>query len=312
MKKYILFVIILLLAVPAFSQQELPNSGFEEWTEVLNSKNEVMFEAITGEFWDSLNKLRLLGGPVTMEKTDDAHSGNYAVRLETKAFGTFKITGLIISGFFDSKADPGKNMMEGKPFTGMPGKLTSYIKSSPKNGDSSAIYINLTRWNDNKRDTIAEASIAIGREISEYERFDLLLDYYLQGVQPDTIKVTFLSSVGGRNFTGGEGTQPQLGSAMYVDDVYLEYPSGVKSPLFQQATAKAIIDNQQEYLEIRSEKDIEGKHLQIFDSFGNVSLEQKITYPYVYDVSDYPSGAFFFNILDDKNIYDHGNFIITR
>jgi hypothetical protein len=312
MRNIIILITILCTAVPVFSQQDLPNSGFEEWQEVLNSKNELMFEAITGDFWDSLNKLRLLGGPVTMEKTDDAHSGNYAVRLETKTFGTFKITGLIISGYFDSKADPGKNMMEGKPFTGTPEKLISYLKAFPKEGDSSAIYINLTRWNGDKRDTIAEASIAIGEEISEYERFELALDYHLTGVQPDTIKVTFLSSVGGRNFTGGEGTQPKIGSAMYVDDVYLEYPSGVKSPLFQKINSKAIIDKQQEYLEVRSEHNIEGRYLQIFDSKGNVLLEQRMEYPYFYNVSKYPSGAYFFNIFDDKNIFDHGTFIIKR
>jgi hypothetical protein len=312
MRNIILLVTIFCLAVPVFSQEEIPNSGFEEWQEVLNSKNELMFEAITGDFWDSLNKLRLLGGPVTMEKTDDAHSGNYAVRLETKAFGTFKITGLIISGYFDSKADPGKNMMEGKPFTGTPEKLISYLKAFPKEGDSSAIYINLTRWDGNKRDTVAEASIAIGREISEYEKFELPLDYYLTGIQPDTIKVTFLSSVGGRNFTGGEGTQPQIGSAMYIDDVYLEYPSGVKSPLFQKNNSLVFVDRQQENLEVISDKNIDGKYLQIFDSKGNVLLEQTIEYPYTYNVSKYPSGAYFFNIFDDSRIFDHGNFIIMR
>ncbi len=312
MKKSMILLITIILTANVFAQTQLPNSGFEDWQEVLNSKSELMYESLSGDFWATLNKLRLLGGPVTVEKTEDTHSGNYAAKLETKGFGTFRITGLIISGYFDSKADPGENMVEGKPFTAMPDKLGAFIKNHPKNGDSSAIYINLTKWNGTSRDTIAEASISFGREISEYELIELNLNYYRRDIEPDTIKVTFLSSVGGRNFTGGEGTQPQIGSTMYIDNCFLEYTSGVQTPLFQVSNARAVLDRQQDYIEIFSENNIEGNNLQIYNAKGEVLLMDLLAYPYIFDVSAYPSGTYYFNIVDNNKIYDHGNFLIIR
>lgn len=309
MKQLIIFLII---SVTALSQTELPNPGFENWDNVYNSKDEFMYEELTGDFWETLNKLRLLGGPVTVEKTDNANTGNYAVRLETKEFGTFRITGLLMSGFFDSKADPGENMKEGKPFTGKPSKLIAHVMNFPKNNDSAAIYINLTKWKNDKRDTIAEASMGIGREILEYEPVELILDYYMPNTSPDTIKIVFLSSAGGRNFTGSSGSQPQIGSVLYVDDASLEYTSGITLPLIEENTNILRYDSFSDLIIINKEENIIGKTIRIFDQNGKIYISKKLSPPYMINAQYLPQGAFFYNIHNGNELLNSGNFMIIR
>lgn len=309
MKQIFIFVLI---SVTAFSQTELPDPSFENWENVYNSKDEFMYEDLTDDFWETLNKLRLLGGPVTVEKTENANSGNYAVRMETKEFGTFRITGLLMSGFFDSKADPGENMKEGKPFTGKPAKLIAYVMNFPENNDSAAIYINLTRWQNNKRDTIAEASMSIGREISEYEPVELLLDYYLPESTPDTIKVVFLSSAGGRNFTGNSGSKPQLGSVFYVDDASLEYLSGVSLPLIEDNNSMVYYDGLSDMIYIKTEEDLQGKKIAIFDQNGKIYVNEIVFPPYTINARNLPQGAYYYNILDGNKLIESGSLLIIR
>jgi len=151
----------------------LADPDFEYWKEFYGTKGEFLYEDPIGNWWTTLNKLKLITGPVTATKTADAHSGNYALRLETMSYGSFIITGLLMTGVFDPNM-PGY-VIQGKPFTVKPTKFTGYFKYYPVNHDTCSIYIGIYRFNQTlmRRDTIADAYLTVSDTVSQYKLFEL-------------------------------------------------------------------------------------------------------------------------------------------
>ncbi|MEI6822464.1 MAG: PCMD domain-containing protein [Bacteroidota bacterium] len=203
------------------------NSGMEYWTKTI--QNNVTYEEPSG-WWTSLNSLAKLGGPVTVSKTTDKHSGNYAVKLESVLWGSdtssssLLIPGLLAVGKFIT-SDP--FILQGKPFTSKPLKLQGYFKYNSVNNDSAVIYAKLSKYSDIKgySDTIAEASFVIKNSISNYQLLDIPFNYYINNLTPDSVSIVFVSSGDGRNFKG------QVGSTLYIDDIKFVYSNKKKIKL---------------------------------------------------------------------------------
>ncbi|MFH1050186.1 MAG: PCMD domain-containing protein [bacterium] len=242
MNKYIIISIVILTASLLLSCKDtptnhkkpddtlfvpVPNFTFEEWTTTYNDKNEYMYEEPKGGFWTTTNRLRLLGGPVTTEKSTDAYAGQYAARMETKQFGTLIINGMVLAGEFNPDKYPNKpNFINtGQPFTGKPVRLKGYYKYQGVDRDSGSVFFAMTKWNTQlkKTDTIAECWRVLGNT-STWDSFDIALNYYYPDVDPDSIRIAVISSTQGRYFTDPENTR--VGSVMYVDELSMEMPGG--------------------------------------------------------------------------------------
>lgn len=198
----------------------LSDGDFENWK--VHTEGEVSYEVPESEWWGSLNMLATLGSPLTMTKTEDAHSGNYAVQLETVNWGDqLAIPGILAAGYFDETQPIAENLMLGRPYTETPVLLSGYFKYFPAEQDTLVMYTNLTRFNTetNTRDTIAEADFTSDQLFDEYTKFELFYDYYLPEVTPDTINILFLTSVSGQEFLG------HIGSKLIIDDltILVEY-----------------------------------------------------------------------------------------
>jgi hypothetical protein len=115
-------------------------------------------------------------------------------------------------------------IMLGKPFTDKPSKFKGWYKYMPVSGDSAGGVAMLTRFNmgTGKTDTIAKANIMFKNSVSIYTEFNLDFDYKITGLNPDTIIMVFTSSADGGNFNG------QVGSTLLIDDVSLEYITGLQ------------------------------------------------------------------------------------
>ncbi len=185
------------------------NGNFESWTII--TQNAISFEEPSGGFWATLNPLAKLNGPITVVKTNDAQNGNYAALLETKDWGNITIPGLLVSGVFLPQ-DP--FVFQGKPYTNRPYSINGYYKYLPQNGDSAVIYSKLSRFNPIKgqQDTIAQMSFIVSSETPNYTLFSLVFDY-TSDLIPDSITITFVSSIQGNNFKG------QSGSKLFIDNV---------------------------------------------------------------------------------------------
>ena len=199
----------------------------EYWTKTV--QNNLTYEEPSG-WWTSLNSLAKLGGPVTISKTTDKHSGKYAVKLESKYWGTdTTATGLLIPGLLTIgtfiTAEP--FVLQGKPFTAKPAKFQGYFKYTSVKSDSAVIYAKLSKFNQLKgsSDTIAVAKMVVLNSVNSYQLFDLNFDYMLPALTPDSLSIVFVSSGGGQNFKG------QAGSTLFIDDIKLVYSKNKKQKI---------------------------------------------------------------------------------
>lgn len=162
--------------------------------------------------WYSLNTLTQFGYPATLERTTDAHSGNFAVLLESKN-GTFgDLTGLLVSGeLIQPNGSPDFTKIK-LPFTLRPGKVNYYFKSDPEPGDTCAVMFMLTRWNAamQKADTVGIASSKHGDSIGIYQLAEVNIEYFLP-LTPDSAFFLASSSLDGFN--------PSVGSRFWIDDL---------------------------------------------------------------------------------------------
>lgn len=195
----------------------LPDGNFEQWALSAQST----FEEPASGWWTTLNVLKNLGGPETVFKVSDKNTGAYAAKLVTGMWNDLLIPGLLISGTFDFNAP--NMVIQGKPFTQKPLKLKGYYKYTSVNGDSAAIYSNITRYNTqtSQRDTIAEVRFPVLNTVSAYTLFEIDYNYLLTDVTPDSLTIVFSSSADGANFNG------QTGSTLFIDDISLLLPGKI-------------------------------------------------------------------------------------
>lgn len=202
------------------AQTSIPNGDFEVWT----TPPLAAYQEPGGGWFTTLNTLASLGGPVTVEKSTDAHSGSYSAMLTTRTWGTLTIPGLVVTGEFDFQ-NP-RFLIQGKPFTDQPNAFHGWYKFLPIGSDSAGIAALLTRWNVGamRRDTLAIAALSVVTAASAWTSFDLPFYYLQTGVSPDTIIMALVSSGDGQNFNG------QTGSTLWVDDLSLEYATATPNP----------------------------------------------------------------------------------
>lgn len=311
MKIYILFIIsFLLFRFLAFSQTDIPNSGFENWRAEYNDQQEYLYDEPNDEWWGTLNKLRRLGpsAPVTTTKTTDAHTGIYAAKMETLPFGNdFVIPGMLLTGVFKPEI---YGYLEGRSFTGKPTRLKGYYKFKQVDGDSCSIYINLTRYEsqNDRKDTIAEGSLVIREPIDQYVEFKVDLNYFNYEIQPDSIKIVFISSAGVRGM--GSTTNAKIGNTLIIDDLMLEYPNGVQVPLMSERLASIFYDYNKNKLNINLEEIITDAKLKIYDLLGNeiisYSLSNQLNHQIDFNKSN---GIYLFRIIHNEMPISWGKFI---
>lgn len=197
--------------------EALAGGDFEVW--ITQTQGEVSFDKPSGDWWDGLNYLSVIGGPITATKTADSYSGSYALRLETKWWGEdLTIPGILVSGYFNSDLPIGENLVIGKPFTKKPSSLNGYLKYFPADNDTLVVFIALTKYNvsNSTRDTTAKGEYTYCGEVNSYTPFSVNIDYLID-IVPDSIHVILLSSVSGKEMKG------HAGSVLFVDKLSLSY-----------------------------------------------------------------------------------------
>lgn len=296
-------LILSLLVGSALAQTQIPEGGFNNWTPNITNQ----YYEPAGDWWTTLNPLALLGGPVTVYQTEDAHSGDYAAQLETKLWGDFLISGLLASGDFIMTAPYIQN---GRPYTETPSKFKVWYKYSPVNGDSAGVGAILTKYNTDtgQKDTLATAVRAITSGTETYTQFEIDFEYTIQAVNPDTLIIVFTSSGDGGNFQG------EVGSTLIIDDVTLEYPSGLAENLMQEfsiscfpspATDRLSLEFNAKHPEklLCSIYSMDGRFMQSFET-----LENK----YQLDVSTWQQGNYIIQAYRDNSLVSSAKFVVRH
>lgn len=231
MKRFLIFIsfiiVIIFSACDTTDPIEIPvdnptnialaGGNFDTWVKF--SQGELTYFKPAGDWWDGLNYLAVIGGPITYERTSDAYQGAYALRLETKAWGEdLTIPGILASGYFDPDETIGENLIIGKPYDKNPTQFNGFIKYLPAENDTLVIFLALTKYNAELklRDTIATAEYTNTATMETYTPFNIDINYTHQ-TTPDSIHIILLSSVSGKEMKGHNG------SVLFVDELSFTY-----------------------------------------------------------------------------------------
>ncbi len=301
MKNFLPFCIsLLIISSVALAQQDIPNSNFEDWDENDNPVG-----------WQTPNPFLIFLGEKVVFKNDDAIQGNYSVKMETKVLtapppvGEIPVPGLITLGeiVVDFVNQTGA-VTGGVPFTARPFALTTYVKASQADNDSSLIAAYLFRYDEpsSSMDTIAIATTFITEEIADWMELQIPF-LYLSEETPDSINVVCISSASFETSYDG--------SMLVLDDLKVKMESGIEMDLFGNANMKTYPNPACDQVTFEIENmEMRDLILQVFDQQGKmleeVSLENKISR---LDISDYTPATYLYRLTRHNEKVAGGFFI---
>ena len=184
----------------------IPDHSFENW-EVITYENP--------EDWYTLNMFSaILGDSTSVEKTTDAYSGNYALKITSTYQSVFDDTsGMALN------TQIGENLGGGFAFDEVPTNISGYYKYLPAvTQDTAMVVIILSKW-----DSVGDSTITVkiqGFQLlsqSSYTQFSFDID--TTGLRPedfDSANIILVSSI--YAFDGGA----PVGSQLYVDQLWLD------------------------------------------------------------------------------------------
>jgi hypothetical protein len=303
--RFFLLTVFLFFSALLYSQLDLPNKSFEDWTSFSGGA----YEEPSGGVWTTANKAVLLTSliPVSTEKTTDAYSGVYAAKMTTKMAAapiSMLITGSLATGTFDEMATPPDNMKLGQPFTGRPLRFTGYFKYIDNNGDSCDIYAILSKWDGIARQTIAKANYRSTATVTVYTKFDLPFAYYSADT-PDSISVVFASSAAGDQMLGN------VGSTLFIDSIAFDYTSSIIEMPESSIQVQCFPVPAKNVLNFELERNLNNGSLLIFNELGSeIQTLRNINKELSVPLNNYSKGKYYFEIIENNSILFSGNFLV--
>ncbi len=226
MKRNLLLVTCTIFIVPLImAQQHIENPGFEDWeTEMAGT---VEFEEPVNWSTIKTSDNPTLTGlmPFNWERSEDAHSGQYSIKLyNTSALGTIPVVGTLCNGqyhaliqtnlaySFTNQNDPKWNT----PFTARPDSIAFWLKYFPMEGDTlqfqALLHVDdctLPPNSENEGNRVAYTRCDLPGTYEEWTRIALAFDYF------DDRTPEYLLMI----LTSGNGTTSIEGSVAYYDDL---------------------------------------------------------------------------------------------
>ncbi len=318
MKKTLLIVLAIVAYSSVIAQQNIPNGDLESWYTVSGfSYEQPGTGPSTGNWLLTLNDLAQLPfpGPITTFKTTEANTGNYAAKLVSNVL-PFLPNDIFLPGMLgtcemlmtQNKAILGKPCAECKP-----SKFTGYFKYFPVNGDSAAAVIVLSRWNTvtKHRDTLGISGMVLYDTVPAYLKVEMPVTYFSTNAS-DTITILCVASAGFNaiEFSAGKG---KVGSTLYVDDIALEYPSGIQQSLMPEVGVNTYPNPASDIMNVELSKQVRNGMLEVYNAAGKLMgtwpcSQLKNTIP-VYSLTP---GTYYFRLMEGKGMLNTGSFSVRR
>jgi hypothetical protein len=169
--------ITILLLFPLIILAQIPNSGFEAWTNMGTYDNP--------DQWSSLNDLTAISGIFTCEKGTPGYPGASYIKITSRDIsGVGIVQGMVVSGILNTTS---LQPVSGFPYTGRPEYLQGNWQFMAFGADQGYISVFLSKWNNatHFRDTIAYVFIPLDGMQMSWREFNLPLTYY-SGSTPDS------------------------------------------------------------------------------------------------------------------------------
>ncbi|MCX6310194.1 MAG: T9SS type A sorting domain-containing protein [Bacteroidetes bacterium] len=169
------------------SQPTMMNGSFENWISINTS---------TPQNWGTAGDL--------IYQTNDAHTGTYAVEMNTFSYGGPNVSpSYITNGVFPPQSGP----QGGRPYTLLNDTLCGWYKYIPVGIDSATIYLSTSQ------NTVGVGGGVLGLPpVSVYTFFSMPFSSFMQ---PDTLLIVLASGYNGSDASN-------VGSVFKVDDLYLK------------------------------------------------------------------------------------------
>jgi|GEM_PF-454972 len=288
---FLIVILSLLDSVNLFSQNALPNPGFEDWTTTGT------YEDPDG--WTTANSYSTLVGVQLTTKANtpaDVHSGNFALKTETVFIpqANQPVPGLVTTGTLQITT---QTIDGGTPYTSRPDSIGGWYKYAPTGDDSAYITFFLFSF---FRDTIGRAIFAGGTTNGVYRWFSAPVEYEM----PDNPYTAFFV------ITPSPRYGAEAGSVLWLDDMEIIFATGIKDNeagnsinIYPSVVKdKLIIDNP-----------VEGRLLlTITDETGRLVLNTYLNIDRNEIHVDLPSGAYIASISKKGEIIKNQKLIICQ
>jgi hypothetical protein len=282
-------VIIPAILYPSTLSAQIPNQGFEDWTDMGNYNNP--------DQWSTLNDMTAPSNGFTCTKGSPGNPGSSYIKLTSRNISGMGLKpGIAVSGGLDTSY---LQAVSGFSLTGRPESLSGNWQYMAFGNDQGYISILLTKWNADQqiRDTVSYTYHPLAGMEMSWAEFTIALDYQ-SSLFPDSC-IVFLSS------SNANGAPTAINSFLYIDNLNFNniitsindqkiesgfqlYPNPAKSEIFIElpTTYKTVI-------------------IRIFDMKGQILLRkenQNISDKAILDVHNLPYGTFLIQVQSEKGV----------
>ncbi len=301
---YISVICITIFFLQPIKAQQLLNGGFEEI--VLDSSLSFFPEHFRPEHWSISVTLDPMTGctEYTGEMTNDSHSGEWAVKLET-----IYCQGALFPGALATLGDPDDwNFYTGPAhiIDARPDQISFYHKYQPVGGDTAKYGARLFNFPDSISawdpefpsylEIIGEAEGLIIEPADEYTQLALNIDYFYDEV-PKYITVYFTTNH--HNFEVLPAAIAHAGTTLWIDDVELIYLSTSSEETRHQPDVRLYPNPTTDLFRIELEQDVMMESIQMHDFSGRLvkNLNPQEAH---FNISDLPAGMYFVTVYTDQ------------
>jgi hypothetical protein len=277
-RNLLIFLLTIAFSPLVLTGQQLENPGFENWEDAGTVKDEpVDWSTIKTSDDPGISSV----APVTFERSDDAHSGNYSLKLyNVKVFGLVA-TGAITNGRFHAEFNLDESYSYTQaddprwhtPFTGRPDSLVGWFKFFPKEDDKAQfkVILHVDECKLPENGTLPNwVGMAVyytdpGVTYENWTRFSVPFDYYNDSIPEYVLNV----------INSGDSTTAVDSSYLLVDDLELKYPPAgisehrIAEPFLTEAKDKL-------YITLRKEAEYLNHWFYLIDMAGQTVLSVRL------------------------------------
>lgn len=262
-----------------------PNSNFETWTTV---------ESLEPDNWWTPNFALINQTPCVTQSTD-AHSGNYALRIENILTASGDTIGFASNGNFVNN-----NFNGGMAIVQNPIKVTGYYKYSPVANDTALVGVFISKYDPTFNISVQlDSGLVKLPAASNYTYFEVPL-YYNGFPIADSLNITFVSG----NFQNDTSLLVP-GSVLLVDDIEVFYnPVSVEEFSFQKPL-NVYPNPAKDMIFIKMIDQASNQIFKLYDAKGALVFEGNCHYQdgmtASLNISEIPNGLYFYQINNGKS-----------
>ncbi len=322
MKKLYSFIILLVCIFQFSIAQDLENSSFENWEDFFDVNGNFLYEE-PSDYWATNNLVSTINsetGPFVTRETERVQEGNSALKLVsgylTGFGGGLPVGALCGVGEFNLNfADQFKSYAPGMPFTAQPETLTGYFIYEPVDiedegtiiKDACEIYTYLTKFSNNKRDTLAVAYYSTEDTFSDFQYLEIPFEYFSTEI-PDSMFTVFAAS----KLAAPPLYYAGIGSTLIVDNFSFDYNVGISTPVVPLYEINVFPNPTSNFITFKFEEN-KNFELSIFNTEGKLITKTNISIVNnTIDTSCFSEGNYFYTINEQGKTVAGGQFLVKH